>query len=58
LADPTAKSVAEVFDEFLNVKRVEKDELTYVHYRDKITPFYQRFGTRPIRSLTLQDGLA
>ena len=58
LAGPSAKLIAEVFDEFLDVKRVENDELTYIHYRDKLTPFYDRFGTRPIRSLTLQDGLA
>ena len=58
LAGPQARLVADVFNEFLDVKKVENDELTYIHYRDKITPFYQRFGTRPIRSLTLQDGLA
>jgi integrase len=58
LAGPQARMVADVFNEFLDMKKVENDELTYIHYRDKLTPFYERFGGRPIRSLTLQDGLA
>jgi hypothetical protein len=57
LTGPKAKTVVEVHDEFLDMKKVENDEATYVHYRDKLAPFYERFGTRPIRTLTLQDGL-
>jgi integrase len=57
LGGPKAKLVGEVFDEFLNVKEVDTDELTYIWYRDKLTPFYLRFRERPLRSVTLQDGL-
>lgn len=58
LAGPSEKTVAQVFDEFLDFKESETDPTTYQHYRDKLTAFYERFGTRSIRSITLKDGLA
>ncbi len=57
LAGPQGKLVYEIHDEFLDAKRTETEGLTYVSYRDKLVPFYERFGQRPVRSLTHQDGL-
>jgi integrase len=47
----------DVHDEFLDYVKVESPD-SYTHYLDKLKPFVQRFGHRPIRSLTEQDGLA
>lgn len=58
LAGPGEKTVAEVFDEFLDFKESETDPETYKHYCGKLAAFYERFGTRGIRSITLKDGLA
>jgi integrase len=56
--DPAAgKTVADVFNEFLDVKKVENDPATYFFYRDTLTPLFERFASRLIRSLTHEDGL-
>src|SRR5207244_4487068 len=52
------KLVGEVHDDFLDFKKSESEPLTYKHYVDKLKPFFERFGNRPIASLTEQDGLA
>jgi integrase len=57
-ADPEqGKLAGEVHDEFLDFVKVESPD-SYRHYVDKLKPFVQRFGHRPIRSLTEQDGIA
>jgi len=58
-ADPHAGKLAgEVHDEFLDVKKTENEPATYTHYVDKLKPFMEKFGDRPINSLTEQDGIA
>ena len=58
LAGPQAVTVAQVFDEFMDMQKTENDEDTYSFSQDKLATFYERFATRPIRSLTYEEGLA
>lgn len=51
----SAKLAGEAHDEFLDLKKGD-DPLTYRHYVDKLKPFVERFGHRPLASLTEQDG--
>jgi len=55
---PHGKKVHEVHDEFLDAKKTDGEALTYKHYVDKLLPFYERFGTRVVASLTEADGIA
>jgi integrase len=57
-ASPHGKLVCDAHDDFLDAKKVESEELTYVHYVDKLAPFYDRFGTRAVASITEADGIA
>jgi len=52
------KLAGEVHDEFLDVAKSETAPQTYRHYVNKLKPFVERFGQRPITSLTEADGLA
>src|SRR5262249_3769439 len=54
---PYGKKVHQAHGEFLDVKQSEAEALTYKHYVDKLLPFYERFATRPVASLTEADGL-
>jgi hypothetical protein len=58
LAGRPAVTVAQVYDDFLDAKKVECSEHTFAWYRDKLDPFFVRFGNRPIASLAYQDGLS
>lgn len=55
---PHGKTVAAAHDEFLDVKKADGSELTYRHYVDKLVPFFERFGSRVVASLTEADGVA
>jgi integrase len=57
LAGPQPKTVAEVFNDFMTVKKAETDEATYSWYQDKLAAFYNRFATRPISSIDYEEGL-
>src|SRR4051812_23468929 len=54
--------VHEAHEAFLDFKESENPEgrahLTYVHYRDKLLPFRERFAGRVLASLTEEDGVA
>ncbi len=50
------KLVGEIHDEFLDLRKGDTP-LTFKHYVDKLKPFIERFGTRPIASITEQDGV-
>lgn len=52
------KKVHEAHDEFLDAKRSDGEARTYKHYVDKLLPFYERFGTRVVASLSEADGIA
>lgn len=57
---PDSKSqrlVADLFNEFMRLKQVETSEPTFNYYRECLTPLFEKFGTRPLMSITLQDGL-
>jgi integrase len=57
--DPESGPLAgEVHDLFLDFKKTESDQATYKHYLDKLKPFVERFGHRPLISLTEADGVA
>lgn len=56
--EPGQKLAGEVHDEFLDFKKSESEPATYTHYVDKLKPFLERFGHRPIGSITEQDGIA
>jgi integrase len=59
VADPEQGRLAgEVHDEFLDFKQAESEPLTYQHYVSKLKPFVERFGHRPLASLTEADGIA
>jgi len=51
------KKVHEAHDEFLDAKNADGEPLTYKHYVDKLVPFYERFGSRTLASLTEADGV-
>ena len=52
------KTVHEAHDEFLDAKQTDGEPLTYKHYVDKLLPFFERFSSRTIASLTEADGIA
>jgi integrase len=54
---PNGKKVHEAHDEFLDAKKADGEPLTYKHYVDKLLPFFDRFGTRVVASLTEADGV-
>ncbi len=51
------KLVGEVHDLFLDFKQTENDPATYRFYLSKLKPFLERFGHRPVASLTEEDGI-
>jgi integrase len=55
---PHGKKVHEAHDEFLDSKRADGEALTYKHYVDKLLPFYERFGTWVVASISEADGIA
>ncbi len=55
---PHGKKVHEAHDEFLDMKKSDGEALTYKHYVDKLLPFYERFATRVVASLSETDGVA
>lgn len=55
---PQAKLVGEAIVEFLNEKQSECRPTTHRSYVDLFAPFIQRFGYRPLASLTKRDGIA
>jgi integrase len=58
VSDPEQGRLAgEVHDEYLDHAKVEADPATYKHYVNKLKPFVERFGHRPIASLTEKDGI-
>jgi integrase len=48
----------ELHRDFLSMVKVETAEATYVGYRDVLDPWFERFGNRPVASITYEDGLA
>jgi hypothetical protein len=58
VAGPAHATVAQVYDDFMDVKKAECSEHTYAWYRDKLDPFFERFAGRAISSLTYEDGLS
>lgn len=52
-----AVTVLQVYDDFLNSKKVEADESTYLGYRDCLDPFGEMFAGRTLCSITYEDGL-
>jgi integrase len=58
LAGPQSKTVAEVYNDFMDMKKAETTGGTYFWYRDTLDPFFERFATRPIASITYEEGLA
>jgi hypothetical protein len=56
LAGPQPKTVAEVYDDFMAVKKAETAEETYEWYQDKLDTFFERFATRPVASITYEEG--
>src|SRR5262249_35483089 len=57
LAGPQPKTVAVVYDEFMEAKKSETDPATYTWYRDKLDPFFEEFATRALASITYKDGI-
>jgi integrase len=57
LVGPKVYLFGEVYDDFLDFKRLEGDPETYIYYRDKMRLAVARFGNRPILSITEEDGL-
>jgi integrase len=53
-----AKTVADVIQEFLDFQAVESAPRTYQFYKEKLATLLQKFGTRPVASLTLTDGIS
>jgi integrase len=56
IAAESEKTLADVFNEFLALKKVEVDPRTFTFYCECLTPLFARLGDRPIRSITLTDG--
>lgn len=50
-------TVSQVYEDFLNVKKAENELQTYLGYRDCLEPFFQKFATRTISSLTYEEGI-
>ena len=51
-------TVLDVCDLFLDEKKIECREATYRDYYNKLQPVMDRFGAKPITSLTKADGIA
>src|SRR5262245_48154461 len=50
--------VGDAYNEFLSFKKPTVAGETWTQLRDKLQPLYDRFGDRPLRGLTAQDGVA
>jgi len=50
-------TVAQVYEDYLNVKKAENEEATYLGYRDCLEPFFQKFASRLINSITYEEGI-
>ncbi len=50
--------IAEAYDEFLDMKKVETAPETFEWYRQKLDAFFKMFANRETRSLEYADGLA
>jgi integrase len=50
-------TVADIHDQFLEVKRVECEPDTYHWYRDKLNSFFERFANHRLTAITYEEGL-
>lgn len=57
LAPPVDKTVTEVLGEFLLVTQGNVESSSFEFFRRMLEPFHSRFKLRPIKSLTVQDGI-
>ncbi len=52
VAGPKVYTLGELHDDFLDFKREQADEETYIHYRNKLRLVVERFGNRQHRYYT------
>jgi hypothetical protein len=58
VAGPKLYTLGQLHDDFLDFRRQQADEQTYIHYRDKLKDVVKRFGNRPLNTITEEDGLS